>query len=114
MATERQWEARLRACQAKVARLEQAGKKPPPAPSPTGRIDKKGAGIAAGGGAACAPAGAYSQEIVDWIYSMVNELPYWLQGLFGLSLIEDLVGALVGFCVGAFVVGTYKIMRSYQ
>lgn len=45
---------------------------------------------------------------------MVGELPRWLQGIFGLSLIEDLVGAIVGFCVGAFVVGTYKIMRSYQ
>ena len=107
MATERQWEARLIACQTKVERLEkQLAGKAPPAPSPTGKIDKKGAGIAAGGGAACAPAGAYSQEIVDWIYSMVNQLPYWFQSLFKLSLIEDLVGAIV--------VGTYKIMKSYQ
>ena len=83
--------------------------------APTGTLDKTGVKHATGGGIACAPVGAYSQEIVDWIYSMIDaSASYAAKGFWHLGIVEDGIGAVVGFVVGWGCVALYKTLKPYK
>jgi hypothetical protein len=80
--------------------------------STVGSLDKIGVKHATGGGLACAPVGAYSQEIVDLIYTSIDSTaPLYIRNMYHLSFVEDIIGGVVGFMVGWACITLYKILR---
>jgi len=82
---------------------------------PKGRfeLDRTSGRHAFGGGAVCGAVGAYSQEIVDLINRWVTAGHLVPDSIWHLSIIQDGLGAGVGFAVGALMILLFKAIKRY-
>jgi len=83
-------------------------------PSPAGHLDRKGVKGALAAGVAVAPVGAYSDDVVDTMFTGLDSAPAIVQQIMGLSFAEQIIGGAVGFFIGALSTAIWKMTRNYE
>jgi len=81
--------------------------------SPAGKIDARGVRDSGKVGVAGGLVGAWSDDILNHIDLAINHAGGTIKFIYGLAMVEDVVGFIVGFLVLGLATAFVKLMKDY-